>query len=135
MYRFLSTKMLQWKERANRHPLILRGARQVGKTYLGRELAQSSFAHFIEVNFEADATLPSFFSSKDPAVICELLSAKYSVPVVDGQTLLFLDELQAGSSGTRCAPSSASAPSRRRTAATARATSTRSATGARWSRC
>ncbi|MBO4620997.1 MAG: ATP-binding protein [Victivallales bacterium] len=95
MHRFLSQKLLQWKERPTRHPLILRGARQVGKTYLVRELAQSSFAHFIEVNFEADATLSSFFASKDPSVICELLSAKYSVPVIDGQTLLFLDELQA----------------------------------------
>ena len=94
MRRKLEEKLRLWKNRVNRHPLVLRGARQVGKTYLVRQFASASFRHFIELNFEADATLSSLFRSKDPDIICELLVAKFGIPIVDGQTLLFLDELQ-----------------------------------------
>ena len=93
MRRFLSEKLLAWKKRTRRHPLILRGARQVGKTYLVRELSHS-FQNYIEINFEESPELASLFKSKEPGIICELLSSKYSVPVTDGETLLFLDEIQ-----------------------------------------
>ena len=95
MERKLEESLKNWKERATRHPLILRGARQVGKTYLVREFARKCFKHFIEVNFEEDASFVKFFESKNPNVICELLNSRFSVPVKDGETLLFLDELQA----------------------------------------
>ena len=95
MKRDLLDKLLLWKDRPTRKPLILRGARQVGKTHLVRELAKASFEHFVEVNFEESAGLAPLFRSKDPAVIGELLADKFSTPVVDGRTLLFLDELQA----------------------------------------
>lgn len=95
MKRKLEEKLKEWKERANRHPLILRGARQVGKTYLVREFARSSFAHFVEINFEENPSLVKLFASKNPEVICELIAARFSIPVKDGETLLFLDELQA----------------------------------------
>ncbi len=98
MRRFLTDKLVSWKERANRHPLILRGARQVGKTYLVRDLAKSAFQHYIEVNFEESSELATLFKSKDPNTICELLSSRYSIPVVDGKTLLFLDEIQSAES-------------------------------------
>lgn len=84
-----------WKERKTRHPLILRGARQAGKTYLVREFARKCFKHFIEVNFEEDASFVKLFGSKNPDVICELLNSRFSVPVKDVETLVFLDELQA----------------------------------------
>lgn len=95
MERKLEESLKNWKGRATRHPLILRGARQVGKTYLVREFARKCFKHFIEVNFEEDASFVKFFESKNPNVICELLNSRFSVPVKDGETLLFLDELQA----------------------------------------
>ena len=57
MRRFLSDKLLAWKERANRHPLILRGARQVGKTYIVRELAKVAFSNYIEINYEESSEL------------------------------------------------------------------------------
>ena len=95
MERHLVQKLVEWKSRKTRHPLILRGARQVGKTYLVRELAKREFSHFLELNFEADSTLSGLFKTKDPSIICELLLAKYTIPIVDGKTLLFLDELQA----------------------------------------
>ena len=93
MKRKISEKLLEWRGRTRRHPLILRGARQVGKTFLVRELAKS-FAHYLEVNFEEEESVAELFRSKDPRVICELLEAKYDIPLVDGESLLFLDELQ-----------------------------------------
>lgn len=93
MERKILEKLIQWRNRSRRHPLILRGARQVGKTYLVRELARG-FDHYLEVNFEEDASAATLFSSKNPRVICELLEARYDVPIKDGKTLLFLDELQ-----------------------------------------
>ena len=98
MFRKLSKKLENWKVRERRHPLILRGARQVGKTYLVREFAKRNFSHYIELNFEQDGTLSSLFASKNPGTICELLLAKFSTPIEDGKTLVFLDELQAAES-------------------------------------
>ena len=73
--------------------MILRGARQVGKTFLVRELAKG-FVNYLEVNFEEDGSVSELFRSKNPQTICELLEAKFGVPLVDGKSLLFLDELQ-----------------------------------------
>ena len=73
--------------------MVLRGARQVGKTFLVRELGKS-FTHYLEVNFEEDGAVAGLFKSKDPQIICELLEAKFDIPLVDGKSLLFLDELQ-----------------------------------------
>jgi len=94
MLRKLDKKLEEWASRPVRHPLVLRGARQVGKTYLVRELAKRKFRHYLELNFEQDETLSSLFVSKKPEVICELLSVKFSQDIVDGKTLIFLDELQ-----------------------------------------
>lgn len=93
MIRKISEKLQEWRNRPNRHPLILRGARQVGKTFLVRELA-NSFQHYLEVNFEEDPAAAQLFASKNPDVICELLESRYNVPLKDGESLLFLDELQ-----------------------------------------
>lgn len=95
MFRKLDEKMDFWAKRPRRHPLVLRGARQVGKTYLVRELGKRCFKNYLELNFEQDATLSSLFASKVPDSICELLSVKFSKEIVDGETLVFLDELQA----------------------------------------
>ena len=95
MDRRLAKKLVLWKNRQSRHPLILRGARQVGKTYLVRDFAKREFSHFLELNFEADTSLSELFKTKDPSVICELLLARFSIPIIDGKTLVFLDELQA----------------------------------------
>lgn len=94
MIRKLDKEMENWANRSNRHPLVLRGARQVGKTYLVRTLAKRRFKHYLELNFEQDGALSSLFASKNPNQICELLSVKFSEKIVDGETLIFLDELQ-----------------------------------------
>ena len=73
--------------------MILRGARQVGKTFLVRELAKG-FSNYLEVNFEEDGSISELFRSKNPQTICELLEAKFDISLTDGKSLLFLDELQ-----------------------------------------
>jgi len=83
-----------WKSLDNRKVLLLRGARQVGKTYIVRELAKD-FDHFLEVNFEKNTDVKHFFDQNlEPDRICTNLSAYYGIPVIDGKTLLFFDEIQ-----------------------------------------
>ena len=78
----------------SRKPLLLRGARQVGKSSAVRNLARS-FTYFLEVNFESDREVHTFFEGNlDPAAICEKLSLYYNIPVRPGETLLFFDEIQ-----------------------------------------
>jgi len=87
-----------WKNAQRRKPLLLRGARQVGKSSTVRELGKQ-FDYFVDVNFERDELKYNikavFERGFDPKRICDELSIIYSVPIVPGRTLLFLDEIQA----------------------------------------
>ncbi|MDJ0836449.1 MAG: ATP-binding protein [Acidobacteriota bacterium] len=75
--------------------LLLRGARQVGKTWSARKLGES-FPHFLEVNFDEIPEVARFWEGAlTPGAIVEQLSAYFDVPVIPGKTLLFLDEIQA----------------------------------------
>ena len=94
--RNIDVDLLEWKNSANRKPLLLRGARQVGKSSAVRELSKN-FENFLEINFENkdNANAKKVFERhSDPHLICDELSALYEIPVVAGQTLLFLDEIQ-----------------------------------------
>lgn len=87
--------LLDWKNQANRKPLLLRGARQVGKSTAVQQLA-THFEHFVVLNFEAQLDVQAFFEGNlDPAVICDNLSLYTNTPIVAGKTLLFFDEVQA----------------------------------------
>ena len=78
----------------DRKPLLLRGARQIGKSSAVRQLG-TKFRHFVEVNFDDDKVSRSFFeASNTPQEICELLSLYYRTPVIPGETLVFFDEIQ-----------------------------------------
>lgn len=95
MKRNIDNSLLNWKKEEKRKVLLVRGARQIGKTYSLRELGKS-FEHFLEVNFEEETGIHSFFEdSLNPQKICEKLSAYYSIPIVPDKTLLFFDEIQA----------------------------------------
>ena len=84
-----------WKTSNNRKPLLLRGARQVGKTALVR-IFSKQFNYYIEINFEQDKDAHRIFEGKnlDPFQLCEQISALYGIPIIPGQTLLFFDEIQ-----------------------------------------
>lgn len=84
-----------WKTSRHRKPLLVRGARQVGKTALIRTFSKQ-FSYYIEINFEQDKNAHRIFEGKnlDPSTLCEQISALYGIPIVPGQTLLFFDEIQ-----------------------------------------
>ncbi|MEA1986815.1 MAG: AAA family ATPase [Candidatus Marinimicrobia bacterium] len=95
MERIIDRYLEEWKGKKDRKVLLVRGARQVGKTYSIRELGKK-FNNFIEVNFEADLPIRKFFdSSLDPIEIIEKLSIYYGQKIEAGKTLLFFDEIQA----------------------------------------
>jgi predicted AAA+ superfamily ATPase len=93
--RAIDSYLLEWKQDADHKPLLLRGARQVGKSSAIRQLGKS-FTHFMEVNFERDAKarIP-FQKDLSPKEIAAQLSTMYGVPIIPGETLLFFDEIQA----------------------------------------
>ena len=93
--RLIDSHLLDWAKTKERKPLLLRGARQVGKSSAIRNLS-GFFEHFLEINFEMDADAYAVFTThKDPLLIIERLSVLYRIPVIEGKTLLFLDEIQA----------------------------------------
>ncbi|MEK7720503.1 MAG: AAA family ATPase [Bacteroidota bacterium] len=95
MQRAIFQSLIEWKKSTPHKVLLLRGARQVGKTFVARELGKT-FTHFVEVNFERDLDTQLFFDQNfDPERICSSLSAYYRIPIVEKQTLLFFDEIQA----------------------------------------
>ena len=95
MYRISLDYLKKWKDRATRKPLVIRGARQVGKSFLVRLMASEAFANLVEINFERMPDAASLFISKTPRTILPLLEARFNVPIKPGKTLLFLDEIQA----------------------------------------
>lgn len=92
--RNIDQKLLEWKSSPRRKPLLIRGARQVGKSTAVRQLGKS-FKYFVEVNLEKQPTVRQLFS-KDINVrrTCEIVSATLGIPVIAGETLLFIDEIQ-----------------------------------------
>ncbi|MFH1504126.1 MAG: AAA family ATPase [Candidatus Omnitrophota bacterium] len=95
MKRNIDHSLIEWKKQKGRKVLLLRGARQVGKTFSVRALGKS-FRYFLEVNFEEDRAVRTIFKeSLNPLYLSEKLSAYFSIPIVPGQTLLFFDEIQA----------------------------------------
>lgn len=93
--RSIDSYLLEWKNERVHKPLLLRGARQVGKSSAVRQLGKT-FKYFMEVNFERDQEIISVFTGNlKPKEIASRLAAFYGIPVVPGETLLFLDEIQA----------------------------------------
>lgn len=93
--RTIDAALAAWKTNPERKPLMLRGARQTGKTSAVEHLARS-FRHFVSVDFERDASARAFFTSDfDIPAICAKLEMRYRTPIIDGRTLLFFDEIQA----------------------------------------
>lgn len=92
--RKIDNELLEWKNGYNRKPLLLRGARQVGKSSTVRHLGET-FKHYAEVNFEKRPELRSLFSQgNDVRETAARLGGVLGVPIVPGSTLLFLDEIQ-----------------------------------------
>jgi len=94
MKRIIDSFLLEWKDRSNRKPLLLRGARQVGKTYSMRKLGET-FTKFVEINLEANPAAKEIIEKDmDPIRIIRQLSELLQVDIIPGETLLFFDEIQ-----------------------------------------
>ena len=94
MKRFIEKDLRQWKESADRCPLIIRGARQVGKSYTVESFGHNHFENTVIANFEEKPYLASCFESLEITVILQKLSSLTGMNIIPGQTLLFLDEIQ-----------------------------------------
>lgn len=86
---------MAWAGSKRRKPLVLRGARQTGKTWLARDLAQRLGRELVEVNFERDPRLAQPFASSDPKDVVGGLEIALGRDVTTERSLLFLDEIQA----------------------------------------
>ena len=94
MHRSALDYLINWKQKARRKPLVIRGARQVGKSYLVSMFGGQHFSDFIELNFERDPGAVSLFAGT-PQKAIQLLELKYNKPIDIENTLIFLDEIQA----------------------------------------
>jgi predicted AAA+ superfamily ATPase len=94
MKRVIDYHLIEWKNESHRKPLLLRGARQVGKTYAVRTLG-ATFDHFIEINLEQDVKARTILQRDfDTKRILFQLSTHLNVAIIPGKTLLFFDEIQ-----------------------------------------
>lgn len=92
--RELTRHLIQWAQKDSRRPLVLKGARQVGKSHVVREFGKSNFSSLLEVNLELKQHLRPAFASLNPKIICQALSVEFNHQIVPGKTLLFIDEIQ-----------------------------------------
>lgn len=92
--RLTDSNLLLWKDDEFKKPLLLRGARQVGKSSSVRNLGQT-FRYFIEINLEENNGLHTLFNETNSIEsICAKLEIAFNIPIIEGETLLFLDEIQ-----------------------------------------
>lgn len=95
MKRAIYPALQAWKRSSVRKPLIIKGARQVGKTYLLKEFGRRDYEATAYLNFDRDPDLAGLFLGKlDPREIVKKISIYLGMPVLPGRTLIILDEVQ-----------------------------------------
>lgn len=89
------SELIRWKDSAERKPMVLKGARQVGKTWLMKEFGQNYYDSFVYFNFDEEDELKSIFeTNKNPHRIIELLSMICGEKIEPVKTLIIFDEIQ-----------------------------------------
>ena len=95
MRRYIKEQLIEWKNRKDRKPLILKGARQVGKTYILKEFGEEQYENVAYFNFDHDEALKELFvSTKDPKRILEQLVFATGKVIKQEKTLIIFDEIQ-----------------------------------------
>lgn len=86
--------LADWKNTENRRPLLIRGARQTGKTYIVNEFGKHEFENIIDLNFERNPEYKEIFNTNIPVEIVEKITLYTAKRIEPGKTLLFIDEIQ-----------------------------------------
>ena len=95
MKRYALDELVAWKDSQSRKPLIVYGARQVGKTWLVREFGQTHYKNYLELDFLKHPELADYFTKDlDPHRIIKALEAKFATTITPADTLIFFDEIQ-----------------------------------------
>ena len=95
MKRIIMHQLIEWKSKKNRMPMLLHGARQVGKTYVVREFGAAHYKNIAYINLETNPIASTWFDDNiDPKRIIFLLEAHIKERVVPEDTLIFFDEIQ-----------------------------------------
>ncbi|MBQ6944587.1 MAG: ATP-binding protein [Ruminococcus sp.] len=89
-------RLLDWKKNKGTECLLIKGARQVGKTYLVRQFGANEYESFIEINFHMQSNLKSIFEGElsSEEIFKRITANIHGVKLIPGKTLLFLDEIQ-----------------------------------------
>ena len=95
MERKIYKELVSWKKSADRKPLVLQGARQVGKTYIVNYFAGKEYSNSIYCNFEKDRDLHEFFKDLTPTKILKKLALYKRKEIFPKNTLIIFDEIQA----------------------------------------
>ncbi|PCI95947.1 hypothetical protein COB11_00675 [Candidatus Aerophobetes bacterium] len=94
MKRDIELDLLRWKDLNGRLPLLLRGARQVGKSYIVEKFGKEHFDNYVVINFEQYPEYTKCFSSLDPVKIVNSIELLSGITIQPEKTLLFIDEIQ-----------------------------------------
>ncbi|MCL2548010.1 MAG: AAA family ATPase, partial [Symbiobacteriaceae bacterium] len=96
MKRKLEANLVRWKNQTeSRKPLLLYGARQVGKTWLLNEFAETHYQNSVYINLETNLSVASYFSEDiSPARLIRFLEATANAEIIPGETLIIFDEIQ-----------------------------------------
>ena len=94
MERFLYNQLKNWKDSKTRKPLILEGARQVGKTWLLKQFGKNEFENFIYINCDNNPQMESIFADYDVKRILRNLSAISNIKIESGKSFIVFDEVQ-----------------------------------------
>ena len=95
LYRDIISKLRDWKAKSDRKPLIIKGVRQTGKTWIMKHFGKTEFEHTAYFNFDTDESLAEvFMTHKNPKRIVEQLRLHTDVEITAGKTLIIFDEIQ-----------------------------------------
>jgi len=95
MQRSIMQDLQTWQNSPHRKPLILQGARQVGKTYILKEFGRQSYEQMVYLNFESQPKIHAYFSGDlNPKKIIQDLALHFGLSITPEKTLLIFDEIQ-----------------------------------------
>jgi len=86
--------LIEWKKKKGRKPLVIRGARQVGKTAAVHQFGSTAFASYIYINLELEDHAALFARMQPVRELLQLIQIKFNKKITSGSTLIFIDEVQ-----------------------------------------